>query len=60
LDIGSGSSASGSGGSIAISVGSGTDIGGAFSVTRLATRWEQLEEMRLSFLDRHRPAAAGA
>jgi hypothetical protein len=33
LDIGIGSSASGSGGSIAISVGSGTDIGGAFSVT---------------------------
>jgi hypothetical protein len=33
LDIGSGSSASGSGGSIAISVGSGTNIGGASSVT---------------------------
>ncbi len=33
MDIGSGSSASGSGGSIAISVGSGTNIGGAFSVT---------------------------
>jgi hypothetical protein len=32
LDIGSGLSASGLGGSIAISVGSGTDIGGAFSV----------------------------
>ncbi len=33
LDIKSGSSTSGSGISIAISVGSGTDIGGAFSVT---------------------------
>ncbi len=33
LDIGSGSSASGLGGSIAISVVSGTNIGGAFSVT---------------------------
>jgi hypothetical protein len=33
LDIGSGSSASGSGGSIAIPVGSGTDIGEAFSGT---------------------------
>ena len=33
LDIESGSSVSGSGGSIAISVGSDTVIGGAFSVT---------------------------
>ena len=32
LDVGSGSSASGLGGSIAIPVGSGTNIGGAFSV----------------------------
>jgi hypothetical protein len=33
VDIQSGLSASGSGGSIAISVGSSTSIGGAFSVT---------------------------
>ena len=54
MDFGPGLSAFGSGGSIAFSVGSGTDFGGAFSVMAGNSSGAAVVD-----LDRHQPAAAG-